>query len=331
MGDSSTEYFARLRDLEVTYVSRDCGPVRALDGLSLDIRAGEIVGILGESGCGKSTLASALMRLLPPNANCIAGTILIRGRDLMTLCEKELRLIRGSVISLIPQDPALALNPVMKVGSQIGEVLRAHLQSNARQRRAQVMELLQEVGFDRPGEIYSAYPHQLSGGQKQRIAIAQALVCHPSLLIADEPTSKLDVTLQAEIISLLLQIRQRHGAAIFVISHDPTVFAGLADRIAVMYAGRIVEVGSSAQIFGRPLHPYTQALVRIAASAVATGSSVRMRLPAIEGESFDPGCVPVGCRFAPRCPDRMEVCSRRYPAEFLPEPARPVSCFKFGE
>lgn len=331
MEDRSTENLAQLRELEVSYASEGGGPIRALDGLTIDVRAGEVVGILGESGCGKSTLASALLRLLPPNATCVGGTILINGRDLMTLSEKELRLIRGRVIALIPQDPAVAPNPVMKAGTQIGEVLRAHLRSNARERRARVMELLEEVGFDRPGEIYSAYPHQLSGGQKQRISIAQALACNPSLLIADEPTSKLDVTLQGDIMSLLLQTRRRHGTAILVISHDPTVFAGFADRIAVMYAGRIVEAGTSAQIFGRPLHPYTQALVRIAISSVVAASNARTRLPAIEGESFDPGCVPAGCRFAPRCPDRMDACSRRYPGEFLPEPFRPVSCFKFGE
>ncbi len=193
------------------------------------------------------------------------------------------------------------------------------------------MELLQVVGFDHPQEVYSAYPHQLSGGQRQRIAIAQAVACRPALLIADEPTSKLDATLQAEIVSLLSQIRQQHGTAILVISHDPALFGGFADRVAVMYAGRMVEVGTSAEIFGRPLHPYTQGLVQIATSSAVTGSSARVRLPVIKGESPDPTCIPVGCRFEPRCPERMEVCLRRYPPEFLPEPSRPVNCFKYGE
>jgi oligopeptide/dipeptide ABC transporter ATP-binding protein len=320
--DSPSEYLAQVRELAVTYSSEDGNPICALDGISIDIRAGEVVGILGESGCGKSTLASALQRLLAPNARCEAGTILIGGRDLLNLPEGELRSIRGRVISLIPQDPALALNPVITAGLQVGEVLRAHLPLDSQQRRAQVMELLREVGFDRPEEIYSAYPHQLSGGQRQRIAIAQAVACRPALLIADEPTSKLDATLS--------RIRQQHGTAILAISHDPTLFAGFADRIAVMYAGRIVEVGSSTEIFARPLHPYTQGLVRMMHSVVA-GSTPRARLPAIEGESFDPTCIPVGCRFAPRCSERMDVCSRRYPGEFLPEPSRPVNCFKYGE
>jgi peptide/nickel transport system ATP-binding protein len=320
-----------VRGLSVTYSPEDGEPTRALDGVSIEVRSGEIVGILGESGCGKSTLASALLRLLGPHAKCDGGTILVGGRDLLNLSERELRAIRGQEISLIPQDPALSLNPVMTAGSQVDEVLRAHLPLNAQQRRERVMELLREVGFDHPEEIYSAYPHQLSGGQRQRIAIAQAVACRPALLIADEPTTKLDATLQAEIVALLLQIRRQHGTAILVISHDPTLFARFADRIAVMYAGRIVEVGSSAEIFGRPLHPYTQALVRIATSSVVTGRRTRVRFPAIEGESPDPTCIPIGCRFEPRCSERMEVCSRRYPREFMPEPSRPVNCFKYGE
>ena len=331
MIDSSRAYFAQVRELTVTYSPEGGEPIRALDGVSLEVRSGEIVGILGESGCGKSTLASALLRLLAPHAKYEGGTILVRGRDLLNLSERELRAIRGWEISLIPQDPALSLNPVMTGGSQVGEVLRAHLPLTPQQRRERVMELFREVGFDHPEEIYSAYPHQLSGGQRQRIAIAQAVACRPALLIADEPTSKLDATLQAEIVALLSQIRRQHGTAILVISHDPTLFAGFADRIAVMYAGRIVEVGKTAEIFGRPLHPYTQALVRIAASSAITGSRARVRLQAIEGESPDPTCIPVGCRFEPRCSERMEVCSRRYPREFMPEPSRPVNCFKYGE
>jgi oligopeptide/dipeptide ABC transporter ATP-binding protein len=329
--DGSNEYFVQVRDLTVTYHPEHGDPIRALDGLSIEIRPGEIVGILGESGCGKSTLASALLRLLAPHAKCEGGTILVRGRDLLNLSGRELRATRGREISLIPQDPALSLNPVMTAGSQVGEVLRAHLSLNAQQRRERVMELFREVGFDHPEEIYSAYPHQLSGGQRQRIAIAQAVACRPALLIADEPTSKLDATLQAEIVALLSQIRRQHGTAILVISHDPALFAGFADRIAVMYAGRIVEVGSNAEIFGRPLHPYTQALVRIATSSMVTGLRARVRLPAIEGESPDPTCIPVGCRFEPRCSERMDVCSRRYPRAFMPEPSRPVNCFKYGE
>ena len=328
--DGSRDYFLQVRDLTVTYCAEHGDPVRALDGVGIDVRAGEVVGILGESGCGKSTLASAMLRLLARHAKVGGGAILLHGRDLLNLSERELRTIRGREISLIPQDPALTLNPVMTAGAQVGEVLRAHLPLNARQRRTRVLELFREVGFDCPEEIYSAYAHQLSGGQRQRIAIAQAVACRPALLIADEPTSKLDAPLQAEIIALLSQIRRQHGTAILIISHDPMVFAGFADRIAVMYAGRIVEAGSSTEIFGRPLHPYTQALVRISKSSMVT-SSTRSRLPSIDGESPDPTCIPIGCRFEPRCSERMDVCARRYPHTSMPEPARPVNCFKYGE
>jgi peptide/nickel transport system ATP-binding protein len=328
--DGSKEYLAQVLELTVTYSPEDVKPIRALDAMSIGIRPGEVVGILGESGCGKSTLASAILRLLPPHAKC-DGTILYGQRDLLRLSEPELRTIRGRQIAQISQDPALSLNPVMTAGSQIGEVLRAHFLLNAHQRPTRVLELLREVGFDHPDEIYSAYPHQLSGGQRQRIAIAQAVACRPALLIADEATSKLDANSQVEIIALLKQIRQQHGTAILVISHDPTVFAGFADRIAVMYAGRIVEVGTSAEIFARPLHPYTQALIRIAVSTVVRRSETGVRFPAIDGESPDPTRVPAGCRFEPRCSERMELCSRTYPREFLPEPSRPVNCFKYGE
>jgi oligopeptide/dipeptide ABC transporter ATP-binding protein len=326
-----SEHFVEIRELAVTYSPEGGERIRALDGVSIDVGPAEVVGILGESGCGKSTLAHALIRLLPAHARCERGTILVRGRDLLQLSDRELCAIRGREISLVPQDPALALNPVMAAGSQIGEVLRAHLPLNARQRRERVMELLREVGFDEVEQIYSAYPHQLSGGQRQRIAIAQALSCRPALLVADEPTSKLDASLQSKLIALLSGIRRQHGTAILIISHDPALIAGFADRVAVMYAGRIVEAGSAAEIFGRPLHPYTQALVEIASSALVTGSKARVRLRAIEGESPDPTCLPLGCRFEPRCPERMEVCSRQYPREFMPEPSRPVNCFKYGE
>ena len=329
--DAPNECVVDVRDLAVTYSSRNTPPIHALDGVSLQLRAGEVLGILGESGSGKSTLAAALLHSLPPHAARTRGSIFIGSRDLLQLSERNLRSLRGREISLIPQDPALALNPVLTVGSQIAEVLRAHLHLRVRQRRERVLRLLREVGFDRPEEIYSAYPHQLSGGQRQRVAIAQAIACHPSVLVADEPTSKLDASLQTEIIALLQRIRQQHQTTVLLITHDPSLLAGFADRIAVMYAGRIIEVGSSVQIFSRPLHPYTQALVRIAASSVLHNSATKVRLAAIDGDPPNPTTLPPGCRFEPRCSERMDICSRRYPTSFLPEPSRPVNCFKYGE
>ena len=305
--------------------------MHALDDVNLEIRAGEVLGILGESGCGKSTLANAVLKLLPRHARVKGGGILFHGRDLLRLTEPELRDIRGREISLVPQDPALSLNPVITVGTQIGEVLRAHLQTTAKERRDRVHELLREVGFDQPAAICNAYPHQLSGGQRQRIVIAQALACQPALIIADEPTSKLDPQLCAEIVDLLSRMRASHGTALLVISHDPALVAALADRVALMYSGQIVEDGKCSEILRRPFHPYTQGLVQIARSAMTAGWSVKRHLPGIEGEPPDPTAVPVGCRFEPRCADRMEMCGRRHPRAIVPEPMRSVSCFKYGD
>jgi oligopeptide/dipeptide ABC transporter ATP-binding protein len=325
----SVETLALVHRLSVTYLPDSDQPVRALDQASLEIRPGELVGILGESGSGKSTLAAAFLRLLPADARYDSGAIHFRGRNLLVLPEAELRRMRGAEIALIPQDPALALNPVVRVGYQIAEVLRAHLPMAARERRTRVEELLAEVGFDQPQPIYSAYPHQLSGGQRQRVAIAQAMSCRPALVIADEPTSKLDASLQAEILSLMREISQRHHTAFVLISHDPTVLAGFVNRVAVMYAGRIVEEGYTEDIFRRPLHPYTLALVRLCARYLSK-TGVRTRFASIEGEPPDLACLGVGCRFAPRCPERMEVCTERGLQETTPQPSHRVSCFKYG-
>ncbi len=305
--------------------------MRALEDACLDLRRGEILGILGESGCGKSTLANAILRMLPAHAKTEGGEILFQGRDLLKFSELELRTIRGREVSLVPQDPALALNPVMTVGSQVAEVLRAHVPLKAKERRDRVNQLLQEVGFDEPAAIYGAYPHQLSGGQRQRIVIAQAVACRPALVIADEPTSKLDPGSRSDIAGLLSRMRERHGTTIMAISHDPALLATFADRVALMYSGRVVEVGTCAEILKRPLHPYTQALVQVGRSTTFSRGGARTRLPRIDGEPPDPTHLPVGCHFEPRCSERMEMCARRRPREVVPEPARAVSCFKYGE
>jgi len=320
---------AFVHGLSVTYVTDGVSPVRALDQATIQIKPGELLGILGESGSGKSTLAGALLRLLPSDARYDSGSIRLRDRDVLTLTEAELRRVRGAEIALIPQDPALALNPVIAVGVQIAEVLRAHIRLSTSQRKIRVEELLAEVGFDQPRQIYSAYPHQLSGGQRQRVVIAQAIVCRPALIIADEPTSKLDASLQEEILSLMREIGQRHQTAFVMISHDPAVLAGFADRIAVMYAGRVVEEGTTEDIFRRPLHPYTQALVRLSARYLSS-TGARMRFPAIEGEPPVVTRQTAGCPFAPRCPERMQVCIERDPQETAPQPSQRVSCFKYG-
>jgi len=329
--DGTGDNLLRIRGLSVTYSPANGDVVRALEEIGLEIRSGEFLGLLGESGCGKSTLATTLLRLLPAHAKTESGEILFHGRDLMKLSEPELRAIRGREISLVPQDPALSLNPVLTVGKQVAEVLRAHLPLGARERRDRVNELLCEVGFDQPSAIYDAYPHQLSGGQRQRIVIAQAVACRPALVIADEPTSKLDPASRSEIVSLLSRMRESHRIAIMLISHDPTLLATLADRVALMYAGRVVEVGRCAEILKRPLHPYMHALVQVARSAMVARQGLKTHFPKIDGEPPDPTSLPLGCRFEPRCSERMEICANRRPQEVAPEPARSVSCFKYGE
>lgn len=327
--DRDAEAVALVSRLSVTYRPDEGLPVQALDNAALAVGPGERIGILGESGSGKSTLAAAIMRLLPSGAFS-SGTVRFRGHDVLSLSETALCRIRGAEIALIPQDPAQALNPVICVGDQIAEVLRAHVRMASGDRRTRVEELLAEVGFGHPQEIYNAYPHELSGGQRQRIVIAQAVACHPRLVIADEPTSKLDASLQAEILSLLRDINQRHNMALVLISHDPTVLVGIADRIAVMYAGRVVEEGPAQEIFRRPLHPYTQALARLAARHLLSMPS-RTRLAAIAGESPDRSGLAGGCPFAERCPERMPVCTENDPRETMPQPFHRVSCFKYDE
>ena len=319
---SQSSTLLQVRGLSVHYVGRK-EKVRAVDRVSFEVRAGEAVGVLGESGCGKSTLAASLLRLLAPVQAAMTGEILWRGRDLLALRERELQPIRGAEISLIHQEPALALNPVLRCGWQVAEVLRAHGQRSNRRERA--CELLREVGIEDAGSAYNAYPHQLSGGQRQRVGIAQALACRPQLVIADEPTSKLDATLQTEVLQLFSDLRQKHDMAFLLITHDPAVLAAFADRVLVMYAGRIVEQTTMAQLLARPAHPYSSALARIAVENLAAGESKR-RFPQIEA-----GPVAVcGCRFEPRCPDRMTVCSQSEPAITSLDATSSVSCFKFG-
>jgi oligopeptide/dipeptide ABC transporter ATP-binding protein len=272
-------------------------------------------------------LASALLRLLPSHAVYEGGQVLFEDRDLLRIPESDVRRVRGARISLVWQEPALALNPVISVGNQIGEVLRAHGDLSGTQRRARVLELLQEVGFGRPQEFYGSYPHQLSGGQRQRVVIAQAVACRPQLVIADEATSKLDANLQEDIFNLLAALRHRHGTSFLLITHDPNALKSFADRVAVMYAGRLVEQADTAAIFARPRHPYTQALVRL---ATLRASAKKQHLPAICGETPDLGQIHPGCRFEPRCGEKLALCATQNPVEIVSEAGR-VSCFKYGE
>lgn len=260
----------KVENLTVDYLSPDGKSHRAVDGIHFSIASGEVLGFLGESGCGKTTTALALLGLLPADNASVKGSAHFDGRDLLALRERDLQEIRGAEISIIFQEPGISTHPVMRVGQQIAEVLRAHRPGNGRQCREAVEGALAEVGFDDVARIREAYPHQLSGGQLQRIAIAMALVCRPRLVIADEPTASLDATTRAEILKLLISLKERHGIALLLISHQPAILATVADRIAVMHNGRIVEEGPVRQILHQPVHGYTQMLMDCFAARLRT-------------------------------------------------------------
>jgi peptide/nickel transport system ATP-binding protein len=301
------EPLLEVRDLRVTFATEN-GVVRAVDGLSLSVPAGGVLGIVGESGSGKTVSMMSVLRLIrDPNAT-VEGQVLYRGRDLMQLPAKEMRAVRGREIAMIFQDPMTALTPVYRVGWQISEQLRAHERLSKSQAHARAIELLGEVGIPNPRRRVDDYPHQFSGGMRQRVMIAIALACNPSLLIADEPTTALDVTIQAQILELMKRLRRDHGSAIVLITHDMGVVAELAERVVVMYAGRVVEEARKAELFRDPQHPYTWGLL---------GSMPRVDRPRLRRLAAIPGAPPSllapprGCPFEPRCPHRFVACSTR--------------------
>jgi oligopeptide/dipeptide ABC transporter ATP-binding protein len=305
--------------------------VRPVDGINFQVQPGEVVGLLGESGAGKTTLALALMRMLPPSGHVVEGSVVFEGRPLLSVGEREFRRIRGSRISLIYQDAAV-LNPVLRVGDQLVEILRAHHRWPRQRLREKAIALLEDVELRDVDRIYAAYPHQLSGGQRQRIVIAQALVCQPAFVIADEPTASLDPSTSSQIVDLLGRLKHRFQTAFLLISHDLNPIVCLADRIMVMYAGRIVEQGPREEVLRQPLHPYTRALLACAPTRdTANDSRVGKRpMPTIAGSPPDLTHSTPGCDFEPRCPDRMSVCSMRIPEEIPASSSHTVRCFKFG-
>jgi peptide/nickel transport system ATP-binding protein len=312
-------------DLAVAY---ETGGARvwATRDVTLDVEGGEAVGLLGESGCGKSTLLLAILGLLPSAARVVHGSIRLRGRELVGLPPSELRRVRGAEIAIVFQDPALALNPVRRVGAQVAEVVRAHRAQSRRRCRADALAALGEVGFAEPERIYDAYPHELSGGQRQRVVIAQSLACRPALLLADEPTASLDSTTQAEMLALLASLQARRGLAVLMASHDLGALSALARRVLVMYAGTLVEAGTPAEVFGAPLHPYTRGLSRAYPRAAMGGDARRPPVP-IPGAAPDHAQWPTGCAFEPRCADRLPTCAERPPGETLSGSGRRVRCF----
>ena len=303
MEPAVTEPLVRIRDLQVSFHG-----VPALRGIDLEVGPGEAVGLVGESGCGKSVTWLAALGLLPGAAR-VAGSVRLRGEELLGAPARALERVRGGKVAMIFQDPASALNPVIPVGRQVMEALALHRGLTGAAARAEALRLLEQVGIPDPARRLAAYPHEMSGGQNQRVMIAMALAGRPDLLIADEPTTALDATIQAQILDLLRQIRQDHGMALVLISHDLGVVADMCDRVGVMYAGRMIEQAPADAVFGQPAHPYTQGLL----AALPDMAGPRRRLAAIPGGVPRPEEMPPGCAFAPRCPRADAACAASVP------------------
>ncbi|MDR7244957.1 MULTISPECIES: ABC transporter ATP-binding protein [Priestia] len=317
------EKMIQIKNLHVQF-STYGGQVQAVRGVSFDLHKGETLAIVGESGCGKSVTSQSIMRLIPtPPGRITSGSILFKGQDLTKLSEKKMRDIRGADISMIFQDPMTALNPTLRVGEQISENIMQHENISKEKAKEKAFEMLELVGIPNPKERLKQYPHEFSGGMRQRIVIAMALVCNPEVLIADEPTTALDVTIQAQILELFKNIQQKTDVSIVLITHDLGVVAQVADRVAVMYAGKIVEIGTRRDIFYTPQHPYTKGLLR----SVPRLDLYESELVPIAGSPPDLFAPPSGCSFAPRCPYVMEVCDRMYPVSTKLKESHQVHCW----
>jgi oligopeptide/dipeptide ABC transporter ATP-binding protein len=311
-----------------THFFTDDGVVRAVDGVSFEVRAGETLALVGESGSGKSVTALSILRLVPePPGKIVSGRLRFQGRDLLALAPDGMRRVRGKEISMIFQEPMTSLNPVFTCGEQIAEALRLHERASRREARARAVELLRLVGIPTPEQRAGEYPHQLSGGMRQRVMIAMALACRPSLLIADEPTTALDVTIQAQILDLLGRLQEELGMAVLLITHDLGVVAETAGRVAVMYAGQIVEYGDARATLRRPRHPYTAGLLASLPRLGARAASLRV----IPGQVPDAARLPLACRFHPRCPAVVERCRTLDPPLSVLEEGHQSRCWRAAE
>jgi peptide/nickel transport system ATP-binding protein len=303
------EKLLEVHDLAISFRGQN-GEVKAVTGVSFDIKEGETLGIVGESGCGKSVTSLSIMRLLPnPPGRISGGEVLFEGQDLTKVSESKMRELRGNEISMVFQEPMTSLNPVFTIGKQLDEVLLLHQKISKREARNQTIEMLKKVGIPRPEQIVKEYPHQLSGGMRQRIMIAMALACQPKLLIADEPTTALDVTIQAQILDLMRRLKEDTGTSIMLITHDLGVVAEMCDRVIVMYAGQVVEESDVVNLFKDPLHPYTKGLM----GSIPNPSKKGERLTSIKGTVPSLANMPAGCRFASRCPIAVEKCFSENP------------------
>lgn len=316
----------RVEDLTVKFFTSD-GIVHAVDGVSFSVGTEEVLGMVGESGCGKSVTSLAIMRLLPvPPARIVSGRVFFEGKNLLELSEAEMRKIRGNAISMIFQEPMTSLNPVITVGKQIAEAITAHQNASSEEAKRKAIELLRLVGIPNPEKRYNDYPHQMSGGMRQRAMIAMALACNPKLLIADEPTTALDVTVQAQILDLITQLKKTFGMSVLLITHDLGVIAEMCDRVIVMYAGQIVEEAPCVDLFESPLHPYSEGLLR----SIPKLEPGKKPLYTIEGNVPNAMDLPAGCRFHPRCAYAFDLCREKVPALMNVNEHRRVRCFLRG-
>lgn len=318
----SSQPLLSVRDLSVEFLTRH-GSVKAVERISFDLHAGQTLALVGESGSGKSACALALMGLTTLPGRVAGGSVLFDGQDLLRLPQRALEDIRGRRIAMVFQDPMSAMNPLLTIGTQIEEVLQRHTPLDAAARRARTIALLEQVGIPKPAERLARLPHEFSGGQRQRILIAMALACDPQILIADEPTTALDVTIQAQILELLSQLKTRLGLAVLLVTHDLGVVAQVADRVAVMYAGRLVELADADEVFAAPAHPYTAGLLR----ATPTLTDTNPRMTSIPGVPPDLRQPRAYCDFAPRCPAADAACGVRPPLQTLPS-GRQVACVR---
>ena len=318
----------RLENLSTHYVSaRGSRVVRAVDQVSLSLNAGETLGIVGESGSGKSTLALTMLRVLPPAARIVGGRILFEGEDLVAKSDAEMREIRGKRIAMILQDPMASLNPLFTIGNQVAEPIRAHEKTGRATAWSRACELLKAVRIPSPETRVGQYPHEMSGGMRQRIVGAIGISCRPRLLIADEPTTSLDLTIQAQYLNLLRELQREHGLALIFITHNLGIVAKMCDQLAVMYAGRVVESGSVSRVFNAPAHPYTRALL----GSIPHMGDPSQRLTAIAGQPPDLAALPPGCSFASRCPQAFDRCRSEAPPAVIPGDGRMARCWLAGE
>ena len=322
MADSNGDLLLDIRNLR-THFFTDDGVVKAVDGVSFPIHRGKTLGVVGESGCGKSVTALSTMRLISPPGRIVEGQILFEGKDVVSIPEKEMRSIRGHQIAMIFQEPMTSLNPVFTVGNQIMEAVRLHLGKSKAEAREHTIGMLERVKIPSPATRVDEYPHQLSGGMRQRVMIAMALACNPKLLIADEPTTALDVTIQAQILDLMRELQQEFQMSIMIITHDLGVIAELSDYVAVMYASKIVEYAPVKELYANPLHPYTLGLFR---SRPSLGTKKGEKLNVIPGTVPNPLRFPPGCKFHPRCPQVVDRCREAEPELRELRPGHWVAC-----